>query len=146
MVQGVGHVMYTNKFTYGDGRTSRKWIACVISGTNADSIMVYHSTISIVATSARARINAFLIDARFLQWTIGHTDTFGTTRWRTTIIARQTWTNRLILMRRTLTVGTARRRYTCIFVAGRYSFFDGYTGNMRISSITWRTATYCNVI
>lgn len=104
--------------------------------------MIYNLTFSVVATSAGTWINTFLIDTRFLQWAIGHTDTFRATEWRIAKIAGQTRANRLILLRITLTVRTTRRRHAFIFIASRQCFCDRYAGGVRIPCVTPWTAAY----
>lgn len=133
-------------FTCGNRRATCKWIACVISRANTDSIMIHNTTISIETTSSRAWINAFLIDARFLQWTIGYTDTFGTTSWRTAKVAGQTRANRLILLRQTLTVWTTWRWYALIFVTSRHNFSNEHAVDLCITCVARWAATDCKMI
>lgn len=127
-------------FTYGDRRAAREWITGVISRTNTDSIMIHHTAVSVEATSARTRIDALLIDASLLQRTIRYTHTFGTTvRWNAKV-AGQARANRLVLLRQTLAVRTARSRLAWVFVADGLRLGNGRARNVCVSSVTWWAA------
>lgn len=128
-------------FTCGNRRATCEWIARVISRTNTDSIMIDNTTISIETTSARTWIDAFLINARLLQRTIGYADTFRTTSWRTAKVAGQTRANRLILLRCALTVRATRIRYALIFIASGHRFSNGYAGDLCVSCVARWAAT-----
>lgn len=134
-------IRYSFYFTCGNWSATCERIACVISRANTDSIMINHSTVGVEATSARAWINTFLIDARFLQWAIVYIDTFGTTCRRTAKVAWQTRANRLILLRQTLTVRATWRWYALIFVANRHSFSNGYARHLCVSCVSRWAAT-----
>lgn len=70
--------------------------------------MINYFTLSSVTTATDTRIYAFVIVARFVQGTFCADCTFGTARWGTANVCRQTRTNSLVVNCTALTVGATR--------------------------------------
>lgn len=91
-----------------DGSTRSVRITGEFWLTRANWLVVCHSTVGVKTARAWTRIDALLIDARTIAWTIAVDDTFWTAIGRCADHIGQTSARGLIVDHLTGTVGTAR--------------------------------------
>ncbi len=116
---------------------SRESVSATTNRTVIDDL-----TFGINTAGSGARINAFLIGARFVQITIWADGTFGPARWRCANETLQTRTYGLIVVFSTSTIRTAWWRLARILM----SHNNCSTLNECIARHSHRTAAYWNMV
>lgn len=106
--------LWFSSFTYDDRRATNERIACMAWYTITERFMMNRFAFSIESTRTAARINAAFIDTCFRINAIRIDGAFSATSRRSTIIARQTWTDCLIIHIPAVTILAARRWITVI--------------------------------